>query len=222
MDGDYREPDQDTEVMHGEEWASLRRASHHESDSTADHHEGRDEEQRGQHPQWQAGRAAAHEGGRSGVVAQEPVEGRAELDREGTDQKHPDKDVDRQQRAQARRAHELNQDQHEEHRTGQRSQPFVANYPGPTLTVLYVHAGRSRCTHGLIVAERFHSPPHWCLIPFHAVFRPFLIAGEAKGKFIFQGLDDRSRISRRPNSSHVASPGECLCRTASCADPTLG
>jgi len=75
MDGDHREPDQDTEVMYGEEWASLLRAGHHESDPAADHHEGRDEEQRGQHPQRQAGRASAHESGRPGVIAQEAVAG---------------------------------------------------------------------------------------------------------------------------------------------------
>ena len=63
MDGNHREPDQDAEIMHGEEWASLRRAGHHESDPAADHHEGRDDEQRRQHPQRQAGRASAHEGG---------------------------------------------------------------------------------------------------------------------------------------------------------------
>jgi hypothetical protein len=30
MDGDYREPDQGTEDVHGEQWASLGRAGHHE------------------------------------------------------------------------------------------------------------------------------------------------------------------------------------------------
>ena len=69
MDGDQREPDQDTEPVQGEEWASKTRAGHHESDPAADDHERRGDEQRGHHPQRQVGWASAYKGGRSSVVA---------------------------------------------------------------------------------------------------------------------------------------------------------
>ncbi len=128
MDGDQRKPDQDTEAVQGEEWASMTGASHHESNSAADDHEGRGDEQRSQNPQRQAGRASAHEGGRSGVVAEEAVAGAAELDGERAGQEYPDKNVDGQQRAQDRRAHELHQDEHEEHRAGKSGHSFVADH----------------------------------------------------------------------------------------------
>src|SRR5207247_298681 len=147
MDGDQREPDQDTEAVQGEEWASMARASQHESNSAADDHEGRDDEERGHNPQRQAGRASAHEGGRSGIVAEEAVADAAELDDERAGQEYPDKNVDGQQRAQDRRAHELHQDEHEEHRAGQSRHSFVADHRGLTATVAFVCAGLSRWAH---------------------------------------------------------------------------
>ena len=69
MDSNQREPDQGTETVQGEEWASRARAGHHKSDPAADHHERRGDEQRGHHSQRQVGRASAYKGGRSGVVA---------------------------------------------------------------------------------------------------------------------------------------------------------
>ena len=55
----------------------------------------------------------------------------------------PDKDMDRQQRVQVRRAHEFHQDQHKKDHACQRSQPFVPNDPGPPFAVLFVCAGSS-------------------------------------------------------------------------------
>ncbi|TMC24956.1 MAG: hypothetical protein E6J36_06385 [Chloroflexi bacterium] len=156
MDGDQREPDQNTEAVQGEEWASRTRAGHHESDPTADDHEGRGDEQRGQHPQRQAGRASAHEGGRPGVIAEEAVEGRADLDGERAGEDHPDEDMCGQPRTQIRRGHELNHDQHEEHRAGQRGQPLVADHRGLIVTVPSGRLGLARWAHGPMIAERFH------------------------------------------------------------------
>ncbi len=63
MDGNQREPEQGTHAMHEEQWTRMKRAGHHESDPTADHHEGRGQQRRGEHPQRQVGRAFAHVGG---------------------------------------------------------------------------------------------------------------------------------------------------------------
>src|SRR6266487_423982 len=158
MDSDQREPDQDTEAVQGKEWASRTWAGHHESDPATDDHESRGDEQRSHNPQRQVGWTSAYESGRSSVVAQEAPSGAAELDDERAGKTHPDKDVDGQPRAQDRRAHQFHQDQHEEHRTGQRSHSFVADHRGLLVTVAFGRLGLSRWAHEAVVTwlSQFH------------------------------------------------------------------
>ena len=131
MERDHREPDQGTEVVKDEEWASLDRTRHQKADPAAGQHEGCSDKQRGQHPKRQVGWTFAHEGGRSGVVAHKAMAGAAELDNKRTRQEHSDVDMGRHQRVQDCHRHEFDNDQYEEQCPGQRGHPFVANYCGP-------------------------------------------------------------------------------------------
>ena len=97
-----------------------------QDDPGAEDGERGENDERTEQPEQRSGWSLPDVGRGPGVVAGKPVAGRADLQDDGPDQQHADKDMQRQQLPDREHRHALHREAAQQHGAGQRRQPLIA------------------------------------------------------------------------------------------------